>query len=89
MSGRECATPIEPLRGLPDDPMRPSNVDENGNHLGPLRRYRGLTWVGWVNYVLLRWFLFRIIYTFVPRFEGDTVGKIANYKIVFYPTWRW
>jgi hypothetical protein len=80
---------ISPFRGLPADPTRPSNVDENGIHLGPMRRVRGLTWVGWVNYLVLRWFLFRIYYVPVPRFPGDTVGKIGRYGLRFVPSWRW
>lgn len=89
MSDRKLATPIEPLRGLPDDPLRPCNVDENGVCLGPMRRWRGLTWIGWLNYLVLRWFFVRLCYQSMPRFEGDTVGKITKHWLAFTPTWRW
>jgi hypothetical protein len=59
-------------------PITPSK-----NGPGPLRRWRGLTWVGWVNYVVLRWFLFRIAYAV----EDD--GTISRYWLAFVPTWRW
>lgn len=51
---------------------------------GPLRRWRGLTWVGWLNFLALRWFLVRIVYVF----DEDT-GENVRYSLRFYPTWRW
>lgn len=50
---------------------------------GPLKRWRGLTWVGWLNYLVLRWFLFRIYY----MVEED--NTISRYGVRFVPTWRW
>jgi hypothetical protein len=50
---------------------------------GPLRRWRGLTWIGWLNFLLLRWFLFRLSY----NVEDD--GSISGYGVRFIPSWRW
>lgn len=50
---------------------------------GPLKRWRGLTWVGWLNFLVLRWLLFRIGYTVEPD------GTISRYYVTFMPTWRW
>lgn len=33
-----------------------------------MRRWRGLTWVGWLNYLVLRWFFVRLAYA-VPSPE--------------------
>lgn len=30
--------------------------------LGPMRRVLGLTWVGWLNRLILRWFCIRLHY---------------------------
>lgn len=51
--------------------------------LGPLKRWRGLTWVGWLNYLVLRWFLVRIHYVV------ETDNTISSYGVRFVPTWRW
>lgn len=34
--------------------------------LGPLRRFRGMTWVGWLNRLVLRWFFVRLAYRLEP-----------------------
>lgn len=31
-------------------------------NLGPLRRFLGLTWVGWLNMLVLQWFCVRLVY---------------------------
>jgi hypothetical protein len=54
-----------------------------GDRLGPLRRWRGLTWIGWLNYLALRWFLVRLHY----GVEQD--NTISRYYFRFTPTWRW
>ena len=36
---------------------------DTGPHLrGPMRRFLGLTWVGWLNRLVLRWFFVRLAY---------------------------
>lgn len=74
------------VRKTPDDgpDPRPGQVPDPGkNGLGPLRRFRGLTWVGWLNYLVLRWFLLRLIYTV----EED--NSISRYQLKICKTWRW
>ncbi len=31
-------------------------------NLGPLRRFRGMTWVGWLNTIVLQWTGVRLVY---------------------------
>lgn len=70
------------IRELRPQPSTVPGTQPQGS-LGPLRRWRGLTWVGWLNYLFLRWFLFRIAYTVEEN------GTISRYQLKFHPTWRW
>jgi hypothetical protein len=70
------------VREMIEQPTTPMGGKPEGR-LGPLRRWRGLTWVGWLNYVVLRWFLFRLTY----NVEED--GNISRYYFQFVPRWRW
>lgn len=47
-----------------------------------MRRFRGLTWVGWLNFLLLRWFLVRLAYCV------DIDDEIVGYKLKWWPSWR-
>lgn len=75
LAGNTVACVRRMTHALPGDPGL------NGN--GPLRRWRGLTWVGWLNFLVLRWFLFRVYYVV------ETDGTISKYGMRFIPSWRW
>lgn len=50
--------------------------------LGPLKRYRGMTWVGWVNVVIFQWLFLRLAY----RTEDD--NSISGWGFCFaLPFW--
>lgn len=48
-----------------------------------MRRWRGLTWMGWVNYLVLRWFFVRL-----HRVVEDD-GEITGYGLRRCFSWRW
>lgn len=50
---------------------------------GPLRRWRGLTWVGWLNAIALRWVGLRVYY----QLEED--GSISRYGVRWMSPFRW
>jgi hypothetical protein len=50
-------------------------------NLGPLKRWRGNTWVGWLNTLVLRWLCIRLAY----RVEGD--NTISGWGYVW--AWPW
>ncbi len=54
---------------------------------GPLRRWRGLSWVGWLNRLVLRWFFVRLGYVV----ESDnTISKYFLHRWVWpFPWSRW
>ena len=73
----------EPREIAPGTAVAVGGKDADGYALGPLKRWHGLTWVGWLNFILLRWFLFRICY------QVETDGSVSKYSLKFVPTWRW
>lgn len=59
-----------------------SDVDDTGP-LGPLRRWRGHTWVGWANILVLRWLFVRLQYTV----EYD--NTISKWGVTLAWPWKW
>jgi hypothetical protein len=60
----------------------PANA--GGPLLGSARRWRGLTWVGWVNYLVLRWVGLAIWYTVPP----DN-SRMTDLRMRRQPWGRW
>lgn len=56
------------------------STDRDGFLLGPMRRFLGLTWVGWLNYLVLRWLFVRLAYTVEPD------NTVSGYKLL---RWYW
>jgi hypothetical protein len=47
----------------------------------PNKRWKGHTWVGWLNLILLRWFFIRLAYE-------DSLPPI-RWALIFRWPWRW
>lgn len=55
--------------------------------LGPLRRFRGLTWVGWLNRLVLRWLFVRLAYVVEP---DNTISRYFVHRWVWpFPWSNW
>lgn len=39
--------------------------------------------MGWLNYLVLRWFLFRLVR------EEDADGNMVKMYLRWWPSWRW
>lgn len=48
-----------------------------------MRRFLGLTWCGWLNFVILQWTGFRL----QRVVEGDD-AEIIGWRIAWHPPWR-
>lgn len=48
-----------------------------------MRRVGGLTWVGWLNFILLRWFFVRLSYAV----EDDARGRFSIVRWVWPIPW--
>lgn len=60
----------------------------------PTRRWRGLTWVGWLNFIVLRWFFVRLTYEvpidrFVTAAAKDEIIKIDPSMRARWSLSRW
>lgn len=55
-------------------------TDQKPASLGPMRRLLGLTWIGWLNFLVLRWFFVRLFYVV----ESD--GTISRWGLT---KWVW
>jgi hypothetical protein len=58
----------------------------------PTKEWRGHTWVGWLNLILLRWLCMRLAWEEAE--EIDKSGKIISIKkqqwlLLFRSPWRW
>lgn len=51
---------------------------------GPMRRVLGLTWVGWLNILLLRWFFVRLYYVVE---QDNTVSGYGLHRWVWPFPW--
>jgi hypothetical protein len=60
-----------------------SDVDEDGCALGPMRRWRGHTWVGWLNLVVLRWCFVHLYY--VVEYDNT----ISRWGLATAWPWKW
>jgi len=54
----------------------------------PVKKWRGLTWVGWINLLLLRWFCIRLAYE-LKASGHPAVLDITYWSLTFRAPWRW
>lgn len=66
-------------------PVGPTKLVYKPARYPALRRWHGLSWVGWVNFVFLRWFLVRLYYQ-VDELTGERIGPV---RLRWWPSWRW
>ena len=66
-------------------PVKPTKLVHEVKRRAALTRWRGLSWVGWLNYLVLRWFFFRLTY----KVDEETGERISGYYFSWVPSWRW
>lgn len=47
------------------------------------------TWVGWLNFLLLRWFFIRLCFAVMWKHETTLPRLTVRWGILFRAPWRW